>query len=212
MNNNPASRPPAPLRILAILLIQIVTASAAFSQTVDPSQPNGYFEGTVVVQWMEHDGPDRIMTLLEDFSYFDPNGKEWRVPAQEKIDGASIPRVLWSHVGSPFVGDYRRASVIHDYYCNEKSASANDVHRMFYHAALAGGVSVPTAKMMYYAIKAAGKSWRRLSGFDGSVNVIDVPPPKPGLSLEEIVEAEKWIVSDNPSLNTIDDFLKSIED
>ena len=212
MNNNPAVRRPAPLRILAILLIQVVIASDTFSQTVDPSQPNGYFKGTVIVEWLEHDGPDRSMILQEDFSYVDPNGKEWRVPAHTTIDGASIPKVLWSHIGPPFVGDYRRASVIHDYFCDTKSEPSKDVHRMYYHAALAGGVSPPAAKGMYLAIRLAGPSWRFVSGFDGSFRVIVVSPPKPELSLEEIEEAERWITSENPSLNKIDDYVDNLGD
>ena len=76
--------------------------------------------GRVAVEWIESEGPDREMRLLEDFSFRDQDGTEWTVPAGSKVDGASIPRTFWAIVGPPFVGDYRRASVIHDHYCNTK--------------------------------------------------------------------------------------------
>ena len=48
------------------------------------------------------------------------------------MDGASIPRFFWRFIGSPFIGRYRRASVIHDVHCNLKCHSSAQVHRVFY--------------------------------------------------------------------------------
>ena len=62
------------------------------------------------------------MELLEDFWYEDPKGKRWNTPKGSTINGATIPKALWSIVGPPFVGKYRRASVIHDYAVGEGSA------------------------------------------------------------------------------------------
>lgn len=216
---DPIIRRPTPSTILACLLTQLAIANVGFSQNVDGSPPNGYFEGSVIVQWMEHEGPDRNMTLMDDFSYFDPDGKEWVAPAATIIDGtltptvingASIPNILWSYIGPPFVGDYRRASVIHDYFCDIKSEPSEDVHRMFYSAAIAGGVSPTVAKLMYSAIVAAGPRWKLVSGFDGSVEPIPVSPPIPELSIEQIEMAERWIASQNPSLDSIDDYIDNM--
>lgn len=40
-----------------------------------------------------------------------------RIPQGYTFDGASIPRVMWSIVGSPFEPDYMLAACVHDWYC-----------------------------------------------------------------------------------------------
>lgn len=39
------------------------------------------------------------------------------VPAGYEFDGASIPRALWSLIGSPFEPDYLKAACFHDWIC-----------------------------------------------------------------------------------------------
>lgn len=56
-----------------------------------------------------------------------------------------------------FVGDYRRASVVHDYYCypaNRNQNTSKQVHRMFYEAMLCDGVKKRRAKKIYKAVVA----------------------------------------------------------
>lgn len=90
------------------------------------------FEGTFEFRWTEDPQQrHRIMELLSPVAFIDERGKRWAVPAGAKIDGASIPPVLWTFSGSPFVGNYRRASVIHDFFCEAKTDFTKDVHNMF---------------------------------------------------------------------------------
>lgn len=104
--------------------------------------------------------PDgRLMELVEGFGFMDPNGLEWTVPPRTQVDGASIPQVLWSIVGSPFTGKYRDASVIHDYYCDVRVRPWTAVHRVFYDAMIVSGVSVSRAKLMYGAVYYGGPRW-----------------------------------------------------
>lgn len=104
--------------------------------------------------------PDgRLMELVEGFGFMDPNGLEWSVPPRTQVDGASIPQVLWSIVGSPFTGKYRDASVIHDYYCDVRVRHWTAVHRVFYDAMIVSGVSVSRAKLMYGAVYYGGPRW-----------------------------------------------------
>jgi hypothetical protein len=96
------------------------------------------------------------MRLLADFSFTDPDGREWRTPAAYVIDGASIPKALWTLVGSPYTGDYRRASVVHDKACDDAggdSAARRTADRMFYHACRAGGCSVAEATLLYIGVR-----------------------------------------------------------
>lgn len=73
-----------------------------------------YFVGDVVTKWLRHDGDDRLMQLRENFTFVESRQRIWTAPVGFTFDGATIPRVLWSVFGDPFIGDYRRAAVIHD--------------------------------------------------------------------------------------------------
>ena len=117
------------------------------------------FIGEVRTRWMKHGGADRRMELLEDFVFQDDGGVLWTAPAGGVVDGASIPRFLWTTQGSPFVGDYRRASVIHDVYCVSRDRPHKAVHRMFYDAMICDGVPRGRATKMYTAVRLFGPRW-----------------------------------------------------
>src|SRR5437773_7102558 len=129
----------AAVSVGALLLAAACNHSGAF----------GHFVGTVKTEWIE---PNRRMRLLDDFAYVDAKGVEWKAPKGSVVDGASIPQVLWSVVGSPYTGEYRNASVVHDVACEKRDKPWQDVHRMFYEACLAGGVAEQKAKLMYAAV------------------------------------------------------------
>jgi len=116
------------------------------------------FIGEIVTQWLTGTGRDREMELLEDFTFIDPYTKAWTVPAGFRFDGAGIPSPLWSfYPGPPFVGDYRRANVLHEYFLEKPgNNSMNSIHRMFYHAMIVDGVSPGKAKLMYLATRILG--------------------------------------------------------
>jgi hypothetical protein len=111
------------------------------------------FSGDFAFQWLETPGKQhRDMKLLSDVSFTDDAGKTWRVPAGAVIDGASIPPSLWSFAGSPFTGNYRRVSVIHDYYCDNGGATTDAIDEMFLEGMLADGVSTAEAYSKYGAV------------------------------------------------------------
>lgn len=118
--------------------------------------PTARFEGQVETSWM-NDG--RRMKLLKPVMYVDHTGKEWLAPEGSVIDGASIPKAFWSSVGPPFVGKYRRATVIHDVQCVTRSEPYQDVHRMFYEAMVVDGTPKAKAREMYFAVKHFGPKW-----------------------------------------------------
>ncbi|MCP5352675.1 MAG: DUF1353 domain-containing protein [Chromatiales bacterium] len=98
------------------------------------------------------------MILTEPLTYQDPEGKDWTAPTGTVVNGATIPRALWSSVGAPFVGKYRRASVVHDYFVGEganpgvsrKERRAAD--KMFYHACRTDGCSPRFAAILYIGV------------------------------------------------------------
>lgn len=122
---------------------------------------HGQFSGHPAVRWLTESGADRDMELLEDFTFIDPAGVVWDAPTASIVNGASIPRPLWALVGSPYTGDYRRASIVHDVACERAGndvARRRDADRMFYHACRAGGCSVAEATILFLGVR-IGSSW-----------------------------------------------------
>lgn len=91
----------------------------------------GKFIGRADVRWLRHEGEDRKIKTLSDFTYEDNDGNLWTVPAKTVCDGASIPKIFWTFFGSPFVGDYREASIVHDYLCDVKLVSSKKAHELW---------------------------------------------------------------------------------
>ncbi|MCB0194348.1 MAG: DUF1353 domain-containing protein [Anaerolineae bacterium] len=121
----------------------------------------GHFEGDVITKWLRDEGQkDRTMELMEDFSYVDAAGKRWLATKGRTVDGASIPAAFWSNtLGSPYVGDYRRATVLHDIGCQDRTEPHQAVHRMFLEAMRCDGVPVLTALTMFKAVDMFGPKW-----------------------------------------------------
>ena len=126
---------------------------------------HGAFSGEPQTQWLtESNLPDRKMRVLVDFSFTDPAGKKWVTPKDYIVDGASIPQALWTTVGSPYTGDYRRASIVHDKACDDAindAAARRAADRMFYHACRAGGCSIEQATLLYIGVRIGGV-WPRV--------------------------------------------------
>ena len=190
-----------PLRFA--LAIGIFLSYFALAST--PSFAQGSFTGRVVVEWLAGQNPERDMRIVEPFSYTDPKGKKWSVPVGSVINGASIPPSLWSLVGSPYTGNYRRASVIHDYYCGTKSETWQDVHRMFYYAMIAGGVDTIQAKVFYAAVYGGGPRWKAIvsKNLEGNEEKTIVPV-RTTVSSSALEKTNTWIRSTNPSLEDIE--------
>jgi hypothetical protein len=155
----------------------------------------GRFVGSVQTEWVE---ADRRMRLLEDFSYVDAKGAVWKAPKGSLIDGASIPRVLWTAVGSPFTGEYRAASVVHDVACDERTRSWQNVHRMFYEASRAGGVGEQKAKIMFAAVYHFGPRW--------SANGTPILFARARPVEEDFEHLREFVEEENPSLEAIEGF------
>lgn len=129
----------------------------------DKSWEDGQFAGPLEVRFesMSLTGGTtlELIQLIGDFAYTDSKGLEWKVPAGEISDGASIPWPLWTLVGGPYSGPYRQAAVVHDYYCRIRDRPWRDVHKMFLEAALKAGTGETTAMLMYAGILADGPRW-----------------------------------------------------
>jgi len=115
-----------------------------------------YFNSLIRTEWLS-DG--RTMRVMRRATYTDPKGYVWVLPEGSVIDGASIPKLLWTLKGSPFVGKYRGPSAFHDEYCGTRTRPHEEVHRMFYDAMLCAGVEKVDARRMYLAVASFGPKW-----------------------------------------------------
>ena len=177
---------------------------SAAAQTVPGATKWGHFDGTPVTKW-HPDG--RTMTLLTELRYTDPKGEVWVAPIGSQVDGASIPRYLWSVMGGPFEGKYRNASVLHDVAYGERKRPWQDCDRMFYNAMRCSGVSAVEAKTMYYALYRFGNHWKfpikrgKPVKYEGQMVARAIPRAVPAT---EISEARDWIRSADPPLEQIE--------
>lgn len=167
------------------------------------------FIGNVSVSWLTQPGVDRDVKLDQDFGFEDSGGLVWTAKKNAIVNGASIPQIFWSTFGSPFIGDYRRASVLHDYYCDVKTRPSAATHRMFHEACLAGGVGPLKAKTMYTMVKTFGPSWTVVAE---SIVVNGQTVIEKGGTLifsrsiprAEFLEMIEWIEAENPPIENID--------
>jgi hypothetical protein len=161
--------------------------------------PYGYFLGDPVARW-NADG--ERMQILEDFTYRDGRWRDWTTPKGTIVDGASIPRFVWSLVGAPFNGKYRYASVVHDHYCDVHEAPWEHVHRMFYEACMAGGCSSYHAKILFYAVWHFGPRWRIESAKNHPPATLKQPMRDDDGRLAARIE--EYITDRDPSLEDIE--------
>lgn len=154
------------LRYVRLLIVALAMGCGYLWWAYESTDPAfGFFEGDVVTKWITD---DLEMELVEPFVYVDAAGKRWTAPRGSIINGASIPSMFWSVIGGPFEGRFRKASVLHDAACDEKTESWQDVHRMFYDACRCSRVGVGKAQTMYWAVYHFGPRWTE-DGRDASM-------------------------------------------
>ena len=192
---------------VVIFLISCSSTPPKWTEGAEQSHKWGYYSGPVDTRW---EGDGRTMTLLNELRYTDPQGIVWIAPVGSKVDGASIPRSLWSLMGGPFEGKYRKASVLHDVAYEQRKYPWWDCDRMFYNAMRCSGVGAVEAKTMYYSLYRFGHHWK--------VHIKRAKPVKPSelaaqpeefpraipVNENQIDSARDWIRSAEPSLEQIE--------
>lgn len=181
---------------------------SSWREAAAQSHPWGYYTGVPVTRW----NPDgRSMTLLQELRYTDPKGVVWVAPTGSVVDGASIPRSLWSFMGGPFEGRYRNASVLHDVSYTQQDRPPQDCDRMFYDAMRCSGVGAVEAKTIYYALLRFGRHWdfaiKRAKPVKIGRKLVaraQTEPPIAVAAQQEIQGARDWIRTSAPSVEQIE--------
>ena len=143
------------------------------------------------------------MTLLNELRYTDPQGMVWIAPAGSKVDGASIPRTLWTIMGGPFEGKYRNASVLHDVAYDQHDRPWQECDRMFYNAMRCSGVGAVEAKTMYYSLYKFGRHWK--------FSVKKAKPVKPAERVAQTEEFPRAIPVDTGDVSSARDWIRNAE-
>ena len=78
------------------------------------------------------------------------------VPPGFVSDGASIPSILWSVVGSPWSGDYPEAALVHDFLYFKQAHKRAHADRVFIEAMKVLGVNWFKRRLMYSAVRSFG--------------------------------------------------------
>jgi hypothetical protein len=103
--------------------------------------------------------PDGVnVMVVETFAYVDPDGHRWTVPYGTISDGATIPQLLWSDVGSPLTGKYRAAAILHDFLYRAQAASKDVADRVLMDAMRCSGVDEQLCRTIYEAVHVGGGS------------------------------------------------------
>jgi hypothetical protein len=97
----------------------------------------------------------RDMIVIRKATYLDPFGEEWVVNPGDRINGLTVWRMFWRIIW-PYAPRKREASAFHDVECESRSKPSWKVHRMFYNAMRANGVSKREADCWYFFVKHFG--------------------------------------------------------
>ena len=114
------------------------------------------------------DSPYPFFKTRNELKFIDADGSQWIAPAGILTDGASIPPLFVSFIGSPRSKQFMNAATVHDSYCAESNRNGpyyhtarwQKVHHMFYDGLRASGTSPIKAKIMYAAVYLGGPRWK----------------------------------------------------
>jgi Protein of unknown function (DUF1353) len=88
-------------------------------------------------------------------------------------DGASIPKPLQLIFGHPFMSDYVKAAVIHDFYCDKRIEPWRATHEMFYEAMIVNGTPRLKAKAMFAGVLFGNRKWGKQTEITARLNAPD---------------------------------------
>ncbi len=186
--------------VTAVVTFAVWLCSAA----VFADQPG--FSGKVVVEVIDEIEYVHKLRLLEDFSFTDAGGKVWLAREGGILDGETVPRQFYFFERLPYLAEYRKAAVVHDYFSRIRTEPWRLVHRTLYHASIAEGVAEVQAKMLYATVYAGGWRWEvsASSCFRSCHVAAHSLTWKPAATAAEVQPVLQWIERDAPALEDID--------
>ena len=182
----------------------VIGVAAAFALAASANEAG--FSGKVVLELLDEVQFVHKLRLLEDFAFTDASGKVWLARKGGILDGESVPRELYASGDLPYLAEYRKSAVLHDYFCRARTEPWRQVHRALYDASVVEGVSEGQARALYAVVYAGGWRWEpKESSCYRSCHVAATSLTwKPAATPEEIQPVLQWIAQTAPTLDAID--------
>ena len=115
-------------------------------------------------------GRDRI--VLEDYTYTN-NKYEITVKKEYSTDGASIPKIFWSILSSPFDGALVYGAIIHDGLYTKMTLPRKECDKLLKEMAIEKGYNKFKINLIYYVIRLFGKThWKKDT--TNKMNLVDI--------------------------------------
>jgi hypothetical protein len=167
----------------------------------------GGYSGRLVVELIDEIEFVNKFRLLEDLSFLDARGKLWTARRGGIVDDESVTRDLLILGGLPYVGDYRKAAVLHEYFCRTKTEPWKQVHRTLFDASVAEGLTQTQAKVLYAVVYAGSWRWetRGSSCYRSCHAASESLAWKPAATAAELEPVVQWIFKNEPDLDAIDE-------
>lgn len=102
-------------------------------------------------------GSNNKCMLHEDW-YFTIDGKRFWIMAGYVFDGASIPRIFWTLVGSPFQPNFWAAALAHDWLYLTHLESRSVADEVIYQLLLKSEVSRAKSRLIWLSVR-SGAWW-----------------------------------------------------
>jgi len=184
----------------------VVAAGIAGLWAAATAADAGSYSGRVVVELLDEIEFVHKLRLLEDFAFLDDQGKLWMARKGGIVDDESVPREFQTLPGLPYVAEYRKAAVIHAYFCRAKTEPWKQVHRALFESSVAEGVTELQAKTLYAVVYAGGWRWetRESSCYRSCHAASESLAWKPAATAAEIAPVLQWIGKNAPDLDAID--------
>lgn len=109
----------------------------------------------------------RHYRVVSDFRAPAVRGWLYMVLAGFVYDGASVPRIFWRLIGSPFTGLYAPAALVHDVLYGAQVTTRKEADGVFLALMKVYGVGFVKRQLIYRALRIGGwASWRRKTADD----------------------------------------------
>jgi hypothetical protein len=102
---------------------------------------DGTFEGKVVARRFAQCGGHRGVKPLRDLALTNPEGNRWSATKVSVVKEGSIHPPLGSTIGPQCVGDFQRATLIHEVACDRKIEPHDAYHTAYNSAMQANGIA-----------------------------------------------------------------------
>jgi len=110
------------------------------------------FVGEIILKKIDY----KSYEVCEELWYITKVGVRIIVPKGFLTDGASIPRLAWRIIGSPFTGKYTGGSLVHDWLYHTQTCTRSYADSIFKEAMEVSGVSWLKRNSMWLAVRTFG--------------------------------------------------------